>query len=313
MKTHKIMAVPQQDLPRFKLLLDKMENLALPRKQPRLSRMAQDSCLLLAAASAATGKSLEGAIGLDLDSASINLLLLAKARALAALLSDLERIAVSFGLLSLDLTVSSSTARKFKFPGYIAANQSGEKITLKRSLARRQTRAARKARQLNNELGVPPNYGCRHRLRLQEEPSQLASIGMDVFKREQFMLPAAAKAFLSMQRTASADDISIQAISAFRSMDYQAGLLQRKLEKGLEMEQILSVSAAPGYSEHHSGRAVDITAPGEDPLEESFAHTAAFDWLSKNAEKHGFRMSYPRNNRHGVAYEPWHWYFSAVK
>jgi D-alanyl-D-alanine carboxypeptidase len=187
------------------------------------------------------------------------------------------------------------------------------RIQLRRSLSRRLTRHARKALKHNRELGVPGDYGRIHKLQLQPEPSQLASIGLDVFKREQFMLPAAAKAFLTLQRAASADDISIQAVSAFRSMDYQAGLLQRKLEKGLQMDEILRVSAAPGYSEHHSGRAIDITTPGEDPLEESFANTAAFDWLSKNAGKHGFRMSYPRNNRHGVAYEPWHWYFAGAK
>jgi len=307
------MAVPQRDLPGIKLLLDKVENQALPRQHPRLSLMAEDNCLLAAATSTAAKNSLEGAIGLDLDRASINLLLLEKQRVLPAMLLGMERIAVSFGLMNLYLTVSPSTARKFKFPGYIAADQSGEKVTLKRSLSRRQTHAARKAKQLNDDLGVPQDYGCRHRLRLQPEPSQLASIGLDVFKREQFMLPAAAKAFLTLQRAASADDISIQAVSAFRSMDYQAGLLQRKLEKGLQMDEILRVSAAPGYSEHHSGRAIDITTPGEDPLEESFANTAAFDWLSKNAGKHGFRMSYPRNNRHGVAYEPWHWYFAGAK
>jgi hypothetical protein len=26
------------------------------------------------------------------------------------------------------------------------------------------------------------------------------------------------------------------------------------------------------------------------------------------AGRHGFRLSYPRDNPHGVIYEPWHWF-----
>src|SRR5690606_41627176 len=70
---------------------------------------------------------------------------------------------------------------------------------------------------------------------------------------------------------------------------------------------ILEVNAAPGWSEHHSGRAVDISAPGEPPAEESFEATPAFAWLRANAAGLGFTMSYPRDNPHGIVYEPWHW------
>ncbi|MET0229666.1 MAG: D-alanyl-D-alanine carboxypeptidase family protein, partial [Rhodanobacteraceae bacterium] len=33
----------------------------------------------------------------------------------------------------------------------------------------------------------------------------------------------------------------------------------------------------------------------------------AFRWLMRHAKRFGFRLSYPRSNRHGIAYEPWHW------
>ena len=42
--------------------------------------------------------------------------------------------------------------------------------------------------------------------------------------------------------------------------------------------------AAPGYSEHHTGRAVDLTTPACDPLAEEFENTQAFDWLHLNAK-----------------------------
>ena len=75
------------------------------------------------------------------------------------------------------------------------------------------------------------------------------------------------------------------------------------------MQAILQVNAAPGFSEHHSGLALDIGTPGEPPAEETFEHTAAFAWLQSDAGQHGFAMSYPRDNPNGIVYEPWHWRF----
>jgi predicted acetyltransferase len=77
------------------------------------------------------------------------------------------------------------------------------------------------------------------------------------------------------------------------------------------LESILCVSAPPGYSEHHSGRAIDLTTDGVQPLEQEFEHTNAFRWLSANAGRFGFTLSFPPSNRYGYAYEPWHWYFEA--
>lgn len=72
--------------------------------------------------------------------------------------------------------------------------------------------------------------------------------------------------------------------------------------------------AIPGYSEHGfpKGQAVDfITTYGipsdEKPLD--FAKTTEYQWLLKNATKFGFYQSYPRNNKLGVMFEPWHWQF----
>jgi D-alanyl-D-alanine carboxypeptidase len=121
------------------------------------------------------------------------------------------------------------------------------------------------------------------------------------------MLSGAARALQSMQQAASGDGVEIQVVSAFRSVEYQCSIIRRKLEKGQDIEQILQVSAAPGFSEHHSGRAVDLTTPGYAVLEEEFELSEAFAWLTGRADEFRFRMSFPRGNPHGVAYEPWHW------
>ena len=106
------------------------------------------------------------------------------------------------------------------------------------------------------------------------------------------------------------DGLVLEAISGYRSHDYQLGIFERKLARGLSVDDILTVNAAPGYSEHHSGLALDIGAPGEPPAEESFELTPAFAWLHERAGGYGFAMSYPRDNPHGIVYEPWHWRYS---
>jgi D-alanyl-D-alanine carboxypeptidase len=180
---------------------------------------------------------------------------------------------------------------------------------MSRSIIRRSTRFARRVREISQELGIPSDYGARHQLRLQPEAANLDSIGPDIYGRDQRMLRRAARAWRRMQASAAAESVELQAVSAFRTVDYQAGLIRRKLEKRQRLEKILEVSAAPGYSEHHSGRAIDITTPGSEVLEEPFETTAAFEWLSVHAGEFGFVLSYPRGNRHGVAYEPWHWFW----
>ncbi|MEI6358111.1 MAG: M15 family metallopeptidase, partial [Verrucomicrobiota bacterium] len=103
--------------------------------------------------------------------------------------------------------------------------------------------------------------------------------------------------------------VTLLLISGFRSVEHQHQILAKKLAAGQTLEETLRVNAAPGYSEHHTGRAVDIGTPGCPPLEEAFEGTAAFAWLSRNAGAAGFRMTYPRGNPQGVIYEPWHWLF----
>ena len=52
---------------------------------------------------------------------------------------------------------------------------------------------------------------------------------------------------------------------------------------------------------------VGVQLLDEPPAEESFEATDAFAWLTGNAGDFGFQMSYPRDNPHGITYEPWHW------
>jgi D-alanyl-D-alanine carboxypeptidase len=141
----------------------------------------------------------------------------------------------------------------------------------------------------------------------QPEPRQLHLVGFDRARRPMLLAERAARAWLAMRSAAHADGVALEPISTFRSIAYQRGLIARKLARGDSLEAILLVNAAPGYSEHHSGRAIDIGTPGCAPLDEAFERTPAFAWLVGHAARFGFHLSYPRGNALGVIYEPWHW------
>ena len=160
-------------------------------------------------------------------------------------------------------------------------------------------------------LGLDDSYGDRTGLPLVPEPDWLAFAGFDRYRRPLWLHAGAARAWHHLRAAALREDIVLEAISGYRSHDYQLGIFERKLARGLTVEDILAVNAAPGYSEHHSGRALDIGAPDEPPAEESFERTPAFAWLRDNGGGFGFAMSYPRDNPHGIVYEPWHWRYGA--
>lgn len=155
-------------------------------------------------------------------------------------------------------------------------------------------------------------YAERTGLDLVPEPEWLAFAGFDRWRRPLWLLAPAAHAWTRMRQAALRDDIALDAISGYRSHDYQLGIFERKLARGQTVDDILAVNAAPGFSEHHAGTALDIGTTDEPPAEESFERTRAFAWLRANADAFGFEMSYPRDNPHGIVYEPWHWRFRAA-
>ncbi len=153
-------------------------------------------------------------------------------------------------------------------------------------------------------------YAARTGLALVEESAWLAFAGLDRYRRPLWLHAGAARAWRHLHDAATRGGVALDAISGYRSHAYQLGIFARKRASGLQVDDILQVNAAPGFSEHHSGMALDLSAPGEPPAETSFEATPAFNWLTAHAADHGFAMSYPRGNPHGIVYEPWHWRWS---
>jgi D-alanyl-D-alanine carboxypeptidase len=165
---------------------------------------------------------------------------------------------------------------------------------------------------LADELGIPAELlAARGLCEYEEAPElELAEVGDD--GREHRLTPSAAAAWRAMKQAAAADGVSIALASAFRSIERQAEIVRAKLARGDSVEQILAVSAPPGFSEHHTGRAIDVATPGSAALEPEFERSAAYAWLARNAARFGFRLSYARGNPLGYDYEPWHWCFESA-
>ena len=122
----------------------------------------------------------------------------------------------------------------------------------------------------------------------------------------------AAQKFRQMEADAKAQGINLAIISGFRSVETQNYLFFNIKERRVQdTAKRAEVSAPPGYSEHHTGYAVDLgdaRSPATN-LQQSFENTAAFQWLDQNAAKYSFELSFPRDNAQGISYEPWHWRF----
>lgn len=160
-------------------------------------------------------------------------------------------------------------------------------------------------------LGAAPGYAAAHGWALQPEAPTLVHVGRDVYGRPLQLAPRAATAMRAMVATAARDGVVLEVVSGFRSFEHQRRLLRRKLDRGQPLASVLRVNALPGYSEHHSGRALDLTTPGVPAADAAFARTPAYDWLVRHAVEYGFVLSYPAGNPQGIAFEPWHWRYAA--
>lgn len=96
--------------------------------------------------------------------------------------------------------------------------------------------------------------------------------------------------------------------SGYRSFAYQADLFAAKVVQYGEAVALVR-SAMPGYSEHQTGMAVDVSARGYDcVIEQCFGETVPGQWLANNSWRFGFIIRYPDGSTDvtGYMYEPWH-------
>jgi len=160
------------------------------------------------------------------------------------------------------------------------------------------------------ELGIESAHLAKNQLAFCEQASldDLEVVDIDLAGRPFILTAEAAVAWRQIHAAAVSDNIVLNPASGFRSYLYQKNLIQNQLAKGRSLVDILTGNAIPGFSEHHTGQAVDVCA---DPsiTEDKFHETETFRWMLANAPRFNFRLSYPQDNQYGMIFEPWHWLF----
>lgn len=106
--------------------------------------------------------------------------------------------------------------------------------------------------------------------------------------------------------------LCIYGVSAYRSYDRQKEIYENSI-KNKGASHTSKYIALPGTSEHQTGLAIDVSTPSIDyELTADFADTREGIWINNNAERYGFRISFPKGAEDytGFQYEPWHIFYT---
>lgn len=137
-------------------------------------------------------------------------------------------------------------------------------------------------------------------------PKNLKKIDYTTLKEEAY------KAFITMKKDAYSNNLNIVAISGYRSYNYQSKIYNNYVNiDGIEKAN--TYSAQPGFSEHQTGLAVDVsnsTLPYTD-----FEKTKEYNWMINNSYKYGFILRYPKEKEYitGYTFESWHYRYVGIK
>lgn len=118
----------------------------------------------------------------------------------------------------------------------------------------------------------------------------------------------AAKALEKLVGAAAKQNIGLVLSSGYRSYDTQVVTYQSEVD-AYGVAKADAESARPGYSEHQTGLAADLSSnDNQCQLQDCFADTAAGRWLAANAYRYGYVIRYQRNTTSltGYEFEPWH-------
>ncbi|GLV65918.1 hypothetical protein Bmyc01_45870 [Bacillus mycoides] len=155
---------------------------------------------------------------------------------------------------------------------------------------------------VNKEYGLPENYKPNDLVVPNVPFSFSGTVEKSHLRKE------AADALEKLFDLAKQEGIQLNAVSGFRSYEYQKNLYASNVKKNGQ-EHTDRFSAKPGHSEHQTGLTMDVSSKSaNNELELSFANTKEGKWLKDNAHRAGFIIRYPKGKESitGYAYEPWH-------
>ena len=140
------------------------------------------------------------------------------------------------------------------------------------------------------------------------EPSDLREPNVPMVYGSAPLRDEAASALEEMFAAAANDGVTLILGSGYRSQEYQDQLYSGySAEYGWEVAD--TISSRPGYSDHQTGLAADISDhDGATYLTQDMEYAPEGIWLKDHAHEYGFIMRYPKGKDAvtGYAYEPWH-------
>lgn len=137
-------------------------------------------------------------------------------------------------------------------------------------------------------------------------PNNLENLDEKYSVKGMKLVKEAKEAFEALSKDASLNNLTIKAMSTYRSYHYQENLYNNYVKTDGE-DEANKYSAKPGHSEHQTGLALDVyneALPYTD-----FEKTEEYKWMQENAYKYGFILRYPKDKENitGYSYESWHY------
>ncbi len=118
--------------------------------------------------------------------------------------------------------------------------------------------------------------------------------------------------YKKMWEVAKEQGLTLYIKSPYRSYQTQQNLYNKYVAKDGK-KAADTYSARPGYSEHQTGLAFDVTSPTTNF--DTFESSKEFLWLQEHAHEYGFILRYPKGKEYitGYIYEPWHYRYVGVE
>jgi len=136
-----------------------------------------------------------------------------------------------------------------------------------------------------------------------EDLTELLNGSYRVNRTGLFLRKAAATSLEEMATAAKSEGFTLTASSAYRSYNYQVQVYERNVKENGQQAADRE-SARPGHSQHQLGLVIDFGS-----ITDAFARTPEGIWLSANASRFGWSLSYPEGYEDitGYRWESWHY------
>lgn len=155
---------------------------------------------------------------------------------------------------------------------------------------------------VNKHYKIPDDY----------EPENLVPIDDEKYGYWNMIRADVYEEFKKMSAAAQKDNVTLFIASPYRSYNFQKQLYNSYVASD-GVKNADTYSARPGYSEHHTGLAMDLIP--EFGLElDTFENSDGFKWMQENGYKYGFILRYPKDKEYitGYMYEPWHYRYVGI-